>query len=255
MGGLILLVLEACGGRSTTDFAIYDEGSGGLVGQGGAQSKGGTPSVGGVSSYGGAYPSVGGAYAYGGAYGYGGAYPGVGGAYAYGGAYGTGGFAGEPNSTVVQACAGFCQPYAKLCPDDGGGVACARDCIQNLRGASAYCRQFSIDVLNCLSSVLYGQMSCEQGVLNAVLFCTAQFGTLECDEAPPPPNCPGYGTASPGYCELYYDCGAGQNYAIQCSGNDEHSMCSCLLNGSYTGIGVEGFGPDPCSNAFNGCGF
>jgi hypothetical protein len=259
------LSAQACGGRSTTDFTIYDQGRGGTsAAQGGSQSKSGS---GGVAGRAGADGSGGVGYAgAAGGYGASGGAPAAGGGYAvggtvgYAGSFGTGGSAavgGEPSTgAVAAACAGFCEPYAALCPDEAGRPGqCARSCIRDLRAASAYCRGFAVQALNCVSMVLYGQVSCDQAMLAAVAICGEVLGDLECDEPPPPPSCPGYGSASPGACTLNYDCGPGQNYGIQCTGSDDFSTCFCLYNGMQTGAIVTGYGFDPCSNAFSGCGF
>lgn len=269
-------MLQACGGRSSSDFGIYDEGYGGggvssgrggtpgkgsggasgTVGKGGTLSYGGTVSFGGTVSTGGAYGS-GGVSAYGGTFGTGGAYA-YGGTFGTGGAYAVGGFGGvgggiDPG-VLTRACMGFCQPYSAVCPDDAGNPGqCTVACVRDLQSSPGYCHEFAIDALNCLSSVLEGQMDCEQAMLTAVLLCSDKLGNLECGRGTPPPDCSGFGSSSPTSCDLTYEC-TGQTYTVSCAASPNGSTCSCIQNGVYVGV-VPGYGADPCTNAWSACNF
>jgi hypothetical protein len=261
-GGLSLLV-QACGGRSSTDFTIYDE-----SGQGGAQNSGGQRTTGGAFSAGGSFSSgggsVGGGVSTGGSFAAGGSSVGTGGAQPFGGSVGfagsvgVGGVGAGPNGgTVAEACSGFCQPYALLCSNDGLNAGeCTSACIQDLRGSPADCRRQAIDALSCLGSVLRTQADCQQGMLAAAVICGGLLGNLECSAgSTPPPDCPGFGSSSPGSCSLTYDCGPGRSYGVECSDGQGQSTCYCLRNGVSTGEIVQVSGPDACATAYDACGF
>ena len=122
----------------------------------------------------------------------------------------------------------------------------------DLRGASASCQAAAVQALSCLGSVLATQSECQPGMLAAALTCSGLLEALECDDEPaPPPDCPGHGSTSPGFCTLTYECGQGQTYGVQCSSG----TCECLRNGMLTGQLLPASGPDPCAAAYPACAF
>ncbi len=230
-GGLWLVSLAACGGR-TGEFDAYDSNTSsslpandgaGVDGKGAAA---GATSIGVGSSAGGSTVtgtgSAGSSSTQGGASGI------AGSAGSSSAGDGTGGAAGE-----LTTCNELCNNSQFSCPDQLGQTSdCLNDCASVLEQQNGACESLASGMLLCIAHVLaqYGN-ACDQGLTRAETQCGKQaalFESCSSNVSPPSNACFATGSASAAQCSENITCPNGQNYSVTCYAvSPDRSACTC----------------------------
>jgi hypothetical protein len=284
-GALLLGLLAACGGRSTTLGPDADgtragsnqptSGSTGSpsTGAGATGAKGSVEPTGSGAGGNGGTPAGGGAAA---AAATGGtAAGGVSGAAA---APGTasggapqGGASGIPPS-AHESCNQYCRlTAAGACNDSGLTInQCLQSCVSELGAESPQCQSKAFSLLDCMAAVYQSSSNCEQVNELTNQRCAGSFDAyescrnspLEPPPAPPPaPVCSSSGSSSTGSCTLKVQCTNRASYSVACyQTSPEQSTCTCNADfadgaGSGASFGLNEDATFACYDSLAACGF
>ena len=274
-GGLFLLAMAGCGGRtSTLDDGIYETGGttsdggttgGGNTGTGAGTSHGGSATAGSTAA--GSTGSGGTSMAGSAGTGVGGGGPaGTGGASTGGASTGgasTGGSAGTGGSTGgVNPCWGYCKDLVSgLCPNAGTPYdECVSSCTDALYRNNAACLVVGTQLVNCLTAVLEKPPStCSLVLDDAQKICQAQitvFGVCDQSTTPPPVSCELVSGGTQNTCNASKKCSDGTYFVAQCIASGTNlSTCSCsTANGASAGVTLNEGVSFACEDALAVCG-
>jgi len=281
-GGLFLLSLAACGGRTiddgdygTSGSSTSDGGSSGSGGNGAGPSHGGSMSTGGVSTGGaaGMNPGTGGSAGTGTG---GSAGTGTGGVAGVGGIdpAGAGGIGAGPSggastggsggaSSVLVECSSYCKDAVfGPCPlNQGTFDQCYADCSDALLGNNGSCYGLGTQLLACLRGVLeHPPGICSNIIPAATALCQPQilsFGNCQnTTTTPPPVSCSEVGSAGDSYCSTSKTCTDGTAYKADCkTGGANLSYCTCgSANGATANLTLNESVSFACDDAMSVCG-
>ncbi len=244
-GGSLLVVLAACGGRTST----FDDGSYGGASDGGGEAGNGATTSGGGSAAG---SSAGGAA--------GNAQGGSAGSAA--GGPSSGGMSGGTGARTQTLCLDYCGALLHgPCPMQfGGDMDCFTSCTGGLTIGNDACLELGSQMLSCINRVLEKPPSqCSNLLDNAQTLCEPQiFLFTQCSQSVPPTafSCESSGGGTSNGCNATTKCNDGSYYTAQCmSVGDGLSNCTCTSgSGPSASLTLNESLSYACQDALAACG-